>query len=137
MTSRVETAGARWVSALRGDEKAALGTRGLGQMEECNRVVSGRVEGGISDRADLRVVQSKIDGMRSARATAHEAAATSRAELKAMTGQEFATAPTRLSLGSPPQSSDFLTVLKASAEATRPVAAVSYTPPTLPTNRTA
>jgi len=39
-----------------------------------------------------------------------------------MTGQEFATAPTRLSLGSPPQSSDFLTVLKASAEATRSVA---------------
>jgi len=122
MNNRVETAVALYVSALRGDEKAALGSRALTQMQEFNRVVSGRVEGGVSDRADLRVVQSKIDGMRSARATAHEAAATSRAELKAMTGQEFATAPTRLSLGTPLDSTSFLTVLKASAEATRTVA---------------
>lgn len=122
MNNRVETAVALYVSALRGDEKAALGSRALDQMMEFKRVVSGRVDGGVSDRADLRVVQSKIDGMRSARATAHEAAATSRAELKALTGQEFATAPTRMTLGTAPDSTNFLTVLKASAEATRTVA---------------
>ena len=122
MNNRVETAVALYVSALKGDEKAALGSRALQQMQEFERIVSGRVEGGVSDRADLRVVQSKIGGMRSARATAHEAAATSRAELKALTGQEFATAPSRLSLGTPPDSTRFLTVLKASAEANRSVA---------------
>jgi len=122
MNSRVETAVALYVSGLRGDEKAALGSRALDQMMEFKRVVSGRVDGGVSDRADLRVVQSKIDGMRSARATAHEAAATSRAELKALTGQEFATAPTRMTLATPPGTSHYLSVLKARAEATRTVA---------------
>lgn len=122
MNNRVETAVSLYVSALKGDEKAALGSRALQQMQEFERIVSGRVQGGVSDRADLRVVQSKIGGMRSARATAHEAAATSRAELKALTGQEFATTPTRLSLGSPPDSTNYLTVLKASAEANRSIA---------------
>lgn len=122
MNNRVETAVALYVSALRGDEKAALGNRALGRMQEFERVVRGRVEGGVSDGADLRVVQSKIDGIRSARATANDAATTSRAELKALTGQEFDIAPTHLSLGTPAEGSHFLTVLKASAEATRTVA---------------
>ena len=122
MNDRVETAVALYVAGLRGDEKAALGSRALTRMSEFQRIVNGRVDGGVSDRAYLRVVQSKIDGMQSARATAHEAATTSRAELKAMTGQEFATTPTQLSLGTPPEDNQFLTVLKASAEATRSVA---------------
>lgn len=122
MNNRVETAIALYVSALKGDEKAALGGRALDQMKEFERIVRGRVEGGVSDRADLRVVRSKIDGMSSARATAHEAAATSRAELKALTGQEFETSPSKLSLSSPPDSTSYLTVLKASAEANRSIA---------------
>ncbi|ATG38297.1 putative outer membrane efflux protein [Phaeobacter piscinae] len=121
MNERVETALSLYVSGLRGSEKAAIGTRALSRMYEFERIVLGRVEGGVSDRADLNVVQSKINGMRSAVATAKDASATATAELKAITGQSFAETPSHLHLASPPEAGTYLTVLKAEAEATRSV----------------
>lgn len=122
MNTRVETALGLYVAGLRGDEKAALGTRALTRMQEFERIVTGRVEGGLTDRSDQTVVRNKINGMRSARATAQEAAATARAELRAMTGQDFEASRTHLKLQNPPQDAGYLTVLKAEAEATRTVA---------------
>lgn len=122
MNSRAETALGLYVSALRGDEKAALGTRALGRMKEFERIVTGRVEGGLTDRSDQTVVRNKINGMRAARATAQEAAATARAELRAMTGQDFPSPGSRLELSPPDGSGLYLSVLKAEAEATRTVA---------------
>ena len=122
MNTRVETALGLFVAGLRGDEKAALGTLALARMQEFERIVTGRVEGGLTDRADQTVVRNKINGMRSARATAQEAAATARAELRAMTGQDFDASRAHLQLQAPPQEAGFLSVLKAEAEATRTVA---------------
>lgn len=122
MNSRVESALGLYVAGLRGDEKAALGTRALTRMQEFERIVTGRVEGGLIDRSDQTVVRNKINGMRSARATAQEAAATARAELRAMTGQDFDASRRHLQLQTPPQEAGFLSVLKAEAEATRTVA---------------
>ncbi|OBY24594.1 TolC family protein [Leisingera sp. JC1] len=122
MNSRVETAVGLYAAALRGDEKAAYGDRALRRMQEFRRIVQGRVDGGVSDRADLNVVDSKISGIRTATATARDAATTARAELQAMTGQSFDQRPSHLSIGTPPEQGQFLSVLKAGAEADRTIA---------------
>ncbi|KIC34981.1 TolC family protein [Leisingera sp. ANG-M7] len=122
MNSRVETAVGLYAAALRGDEKAAYGDRALRRMQEFRRIVQGRVDGGVSDRADLNVVDSKISGIRTAAATARDAATTARAELHAMTGQSFDQKPSHLSIGTPPEQGQFLSVLKAGAEAERTIA---------------
>ena len=122
MNERVEAAVGLYVSGLRGDEKAAFNTRALKQMQEFRRIVSGRVEGGLSDQSDLNVVDSKINGMRNARTTAQDAATTARAELKAMTGQEFPERPQRLDLGTPPQEAQYLSIVKSQSLANRSVA---------------
>lgn len=122
MNGRVETAVGLYAAALRGDEKAAYGTRALQRMQEFRRIVQGRVDGGVSDRADLNVVDSKISGIRTASATARDAAATARAELQAMTGQTFAQKPSHPEIAAPPPQMQYLSVIKAGAEAERTIA---------------
>ncbi|MDE4135061.1 TolC family protein [Phaeobacter sp. QD34_3] len=122
MNTRVETAVALYSAGLRGDEKAAYLGRAIHQMSEFRRIVSGRVEGGLNDQSDLNVVDSKISGLRTAKATAADSASTARAELQAMTGQRFPDKPQRLDLGTPPQQTAFLDVMKAQAEAERTIA---------------
>lgn len=119
MNDRVETALGLYVAGLRGDEKAAYAYRAIQTMADFERVVVGRVNGGVSDRSDINVVQSKISGMESTMATANDAAETSRAELRAMTGLDFDAAPGRLELALPPDGSQYLSVLRAEAEAER------------------
>ncbi len=122
LNERVETALKLYVLALRGDEKAALHTRALARMAEFERVVRGRVEGGISDRADLRVVRAKINDITAARATAEEAATAARAELRELTGTTFDAGYAPLILAKPPAGARHLSVLRAEAEGTRDVA---------------
>lgn len=122
MNTRVETAVGLYAAALRGDEKAAYGERALRRMQEFRRIVQGRVDGGVSDRADLNVVDSKISGIRTAAATDRDAAAAARAELQAMTGQSFTGKPSHLGIATPPAGLQYLSVLKAGAEAERTIA---------------
>jgi adhesin transport system outer membrane protein len=91
-------------------------------MHGFERIVIGRVQGGVSDRSDQRVVEAKLNDMRAAQSTAQEAAATARAELKAMTGQTFGANPGALDLGTIPEPDTALDVLKARAEAERNIA---------------
>lgn len=122
MNERVEAAVGLYVTGLRGEEKAAYNSRALNQMQEFRRIVSGRVEGGLSDQSDLNVVDSKINGMRNARMTAQDAAATARAELRAMTGQDFTSQPGKLDLGTPPQEAQYLSIVQTQSMANRNVA---------------
>lgn len=121
MNDRVKSALSLYVSGLRGDEKAAYAHRAIRTMRDFERVVVGRVNGGVSDRSDLNVVQSKISGMQSSMATANDAARTARAELEAMTGQSFSASPQRLNMSLPPDGRNYLSVLKAQSEATRTI----------------
>ncbi|MQY43715.1 TolC family protein [Epibacterium sp. SM1969] len=120
--SRVETAVGLYIAGQRDDEKARFGHKAVRQMHEFERVVIGRVEGGVSDRSDLQVVQSKIGGLRSGAATAQEGASTARAELYALTGQDFDARPQHLSIGTPPEAAGYLNVLLSQSEANRAVA---------------
>ncbi|WP_065333810.1 TolC family protein [Tritonibacter mobilis] len=121
MNDRVKSALSLYVSGLRGDEKAAYAHRAIRTMRDFERVVVGRVNGGVSDRSDLNVVQSKISGMQSSMATANDAARTARAELEAMTGRSFSASPQRLNMSLPPDGRNYLSVLKAQSEATRTI----------------
>ncbi len=120
--SRVETALKLYIDGLLGDEKARFAEKALRQMSEFERVVQGRVNGGVSDRSDLQVVQSKIAGLRSGASTASETASTARAELYALTGQDFDVQPQKLVIGTPPEAAGFMGVLLAQSEAHRSVA---------------
>ncbi|MBT8154104.1 TolC family protein [Epibacterium ulvae] len=120
--TRVETALSLYLLAQRDDEKARFGQKAVSQMHEFERVVIGRVEGGVSDRSDLQVVQSKIAGLRSGVATAGEGASTARAELYELTGQDFDEKPQHLSIGTPPEAAGYLDVLLAKSEANRSIA---------------
>ncbi|MEO0372566.1 MAG: TolC family protein [Pseudomonadota bacterium] len=123
MNDRVYTALSLYLTSLRGTETAQLDGRALSRMREFERIVVGRVNGGVSDRADQRVVESKINGMKSSQATAQEVATTAQAELRAMTGRTFdADLPGRVSLKAPAGGVGMLSVLKAEAEAERSVA---------------
>jgi adhesin transport system outer membrane protein len=122
VNARVETAVALYIAALRGDEKSALNRRALGQMAEFERIVRGRVDGGISDRSDLRVVESKINDIEGAKTTAEEAARAARAELRTMTGTDFDAGFAPMRLGRPPVGLRPLEVLLAEAEGRRSVA---------------
>ena len=123
MNERAHSALGLYLAALRGDEKAALSDRGLARMRKFQRIVTARVEGGVSNRADQRVANAKVDDMQAARANAQEAAATARAELSSMTGEKFDGGIG--SLGALPTigSIEALSVIKAQAEATRDIAA--------------
>ena len=122
MNERVHSALSLYLYGLRADEKARLNARAMTRMREFERIVIGRVEGGVSDRADRRVVEGKIRDVNSAAASALEAASTARAELKAMTGRSFDAPEGVLELATIHERFVALSVLRAQAEASRTVA---------------
>ncbi len=89
MNERVFTALSLHLTALRGDEKAKMGDAALVRMRRFERIVVGRVEGGVSNKGDQRIVEGRIEGLRSVAKNAAESAASSRSELRALTRQEF------------------------------------------------
>jgi len=121
MNDRVKSAVSLYIAGLRGDEKARLNRGALSQMAEFERIVRGRVNGGVSDRADLRVVESKINDITSAMTSAEEAASSGRAELRAMTGQDFPAEFSTLRMHEYPSRARPLAVLLAEAEAKRTI----------------
>ncbi|WP_231704105.1 TolC family protein [Cochlodiniinecator piscidefendens] len=121
LNGRVFTALSLFITGQKSEEKAAISARALTRMYEFERIVIGRIEGGVSDQADRRVIESKLNDMRSAQSSAQEAAQTARAELYAMTGQDFTGAGAGQGAFSVEGQTN-LSVLRAQAEATRTVA---------------
>ncbi len=122
LNERTYTALSLYIKGLRGQEKAQVGASGLKQMRQFERIVKGRVDGGVSNKGDLRMVRSKIQTLQTKSDTASESAGTALAELKAMTGTSFTLQQV------PPLSAqrypavEPLDVLRARAEADRSVA---------------
>lgn len=122
MNNRVFTALSLYVTALRGQEKAQVGDRAMGQMRAFNRIVAGRVTGGVSNLGDLRMVEDKTQSILSMRDTAKDEATAALAELEAMTGTRFDGKPVTALAVLPEDRGAPLDVLKADAEAKRSVA---------------
>ncbi|GAA6179065.1 hypothetical protein NBRC116594_05030 [Shimia sp. NS0008-38b] len=121
LNERTFTALALYIKALRGRDKEHVGNKGLAQMHQFERIVKGRVEGGVSNKGDLRMVRTKVQTLETKSQTASESSATALAELKAMTGTAFSLTPAT-PLGSHYPDLEPLDVLKARAEADRSVA---------------
>ncbi len=122
LNERTFTAQALYLKGLRGQDKARAGADALKQMTGFERIVQGRVDGGVSNKGDLRQVRTKIQTLRTKSENASDSATTALSELKAMTNTDFTLHPAApLAVHSYP-AVEPLDVLKASAEATRSVA---------------
>ncbi len=119
---RAATALTLYLSAAEARETARIHRLALKDMEHFEYVMSRRVQGGVSDPSDLRVVEQKVAEIRSAIRAAEETAATAIAELGAMSVGEVAVEGTGALPVSPDQAQP-LSVLRAEAEKTRAIAA--------------
>ncbi len=82
---RVATALNLYLAAEENREKAATTSGALTRMREMERIMSKRVEGGISDMSELSVIRSKVAELDSLHEDATRKSRTARAELAAMT----------------------------------------------------
>jgi adhesin transport system outer membrane protein len=112
-----------YITAAEAREKAGMAERGLGRMQEFNRVVSVRVSGGLSSLSDQRVVRAKLADMDQEASTHREAERAALSEFGAMTGgQTAAPLAQAYAIPVPPASLISLDVLRAQAESKRSIA---------------
>lgn len=122
MNDRVFTAVSLYVSALRGQAKAQEGEKALGRMRALQRVVDGRVRGGVSNKGDLRTVDGKVLDLRNGVQNASESATIALSELRSLTQSDFPGKPIGTLKISRPETVDPLAVVRARAEGKRNVA---------------
>lgn len=122
MNDRVFTALSLYVSALRGQAKAQEGEKALGRMRALQRVVDGRVRGGVSNKGDLRTVNGKVLDLRNAVQNASDSTAIALSELRVLTRNDFPGKPVGTLGFARPASVDPLAVVRAGAEGKRSVA---------------
>ena len=84
---RVATALELYINAAEAREKAALSQTSLEDMGHFEYIMSERVKGGVSDMSDLNILRQKLAEIRADRTANVERAATSIAELNAMSIQ--------------------------------------------------
>ena len=112
-----------YITIAEAREKAGITERGLGRMQEFNRVVTERVKGGASSLSDQRVVRSTISEMAHEASTHREAEASARAELAALTdGASLPEMTHAAGVNTPMGGMTALDVLRAEAEAKRAAA---------------
>ncbi len=119
---RVLTALDLYISAEEARAKARAGDDVLTQMERFAYIMQRRVEGGVSDRADLQVTRQKLAEIESNRASDAQAAATAVAELNAMSLTPLDGVRGLAAIKTPSATAKPLAVLKAEAERERAVA---------------
>lgn len=123
MNDRLHSGLTLYITAAEAHEKAGMAERGLGRMQEFNRVVSVRVTGGLSSLSDQRVIRAKLADMDQEASTHREAERAALSEFGAMTGGHDVTPLTQAYAISVPSTSLVpLDVLRAEAEAKRSVA---------------
>ena len=84
--ARVATALKLHISATRAQHQGSVAAKAQRQMREFADIIERRVNGGVSNMADLRVVQAKLNEATADLHRAREAEQTARAELAAMVG---------------------------------------------------
>ncbi len=121
MNARVHDGLARYVEAERAGAQAAAVGRAMERMTDYDRIMQGRVEGGIADRSEGRVVAQRLAELRALESTDREAELTARAELAALAGRALSVSglPDGPSVQGGAQP---LSVLRAGAEGRRLVA---------------
>lgn len=114
---------ALYITAAEAREKAGMADRGLGRMQEFNRVVTERVSGGASSLSDQRVVRATISEMQHETSTHREAEESARAELSTLThGADLPGLDQATGVSLPSGTATPLDVLRAEAETKRTIA---------------
>ncbi len=120
--ARAATALDLYIQAQRARAEAEVAEKARARMSEFVHIIERRVNGGVSNMADLSVARSKIQELNADHARAREAEATSLAELEAMANLPLGTVSGLTSINTGSQGLFPLNVLKARAEGNRTVA---------------
>ena len=108
-----------YVEAQHAAELAALTETSLVRMRDFKRIISIRVDGGLSDRSEYRVIAQKLSEMEATLSQEREAVATAKAELAAMSNGGLdgvgGVTPLPADAGAP----EPLSILQARGEASR------------------
>ncbi len=120
---RVHTALGLYTDAVEAREKAALSQRSLQDMGHFAWIMQERVKGGVSDMSDLNILNQKLSEIKASQTANTERAATSVAELNAMSIQPLSGLRGVPSFEVKSTSAQPLTVVLAEAEKTRTIAA--------------
>ncbi|WP_192931156.1 TolC family protein [Gemmobacter serpentinus] len=100
-------------------EQAGLADRAAGRMAEFERIVTIRVDGGMSDRSEQQVIQQKAAEMRATASNDRFQAAQAMAELNTMASRDLGGVSGLGNLPADANAPEPLSVVKARAEATR------------------
>lgn len=122
MNTRVYEGLAHYLNAQRAMAQANAAQKGVGTLQDYGRIMGLRVEGGLSDRSEERVILQKIAEMQSLATADQQAAETAMAELNAMTQVPMTGLSGLPSVNAPAGPSEPLSVLKAEGEARRALA---------------
>ena len=110
-----------YVNAERARAQSAISSKAAGRLQEFETIMGKRVQGGISDRSEQRVISQRYAEMQATMAADQETEATAMAELTALAGVPL---PAIAGLDVLPKSvmTEPLSVLKARGEGTRAIA---------------
>lgn len=122
MNERIYEGLTLYVRGAKSRELAGLSSQAAKRLSEFDRIVTARVDGGISSPADKRVIRAKLADMRAAQDADFEASDTAMAELQALAGRDFSTLSGMGDLHSSPARLTALSLEMARAEAARDVA---------------
>ena len=111
-----------YLTAERAREQAKVGQRAVTRLAEFERIMSLRVEGGLSDRSEQRVLSQKLAEMHATLSSDLEAIDTAMAELGAMTTRSLGSLTGLQTLAVDKPDPEPLAVLRARAEGARSVA---------------
>ena len=108
-----------YVNALKARDQAAVADRSAAKLNDFNAIMRIRVEGGLSDGTEARVLAQKLSEMRAMAQADRDTAAAAMAQLRAMTAAPLDGLAGMNDLALPEPLPGALTVTKSRAEATR------------------
>lgn len=111
-----------YLAAERARDQATVAERAVARLTEFERIMSLRVDGGLSDRSEQRVLSQKLAEMQANLASDRQAELTAMAELRAMTTRDLTTLRGLQSLPPDQSSPEPLAVVRARAEGAQAVA---------------
>lgn len=122
MNARVHDGIARHIEVERARAQGNVTARAIDRMERYQRIIDGRVAGGLSDRSEALLVAQKLAELRATLSRDREAEATARAELGALTAGRAPHIIGLTDLPPVPTGATPLTVMRAGGEARRMIA---------------
>jgi outer membrane protein, adhesin transport system len=122
MNERVYEALSQYVTAQKHSEQADLTEHAIRRMSDYERIVAGRIEGGLSDRSEERVITQKAFEMQTVAISDRQAAQLAWSDVQALAGRPLSHLSGLASLPADPGGPEPLSVLKARATGARMLA---------------